>query len=214
MLLQDCDPALLRRFERRIAIPLPDAASRAAFLQSALSQPEMESDISPEQLQQLAAMTQGYSGSDLAAVCRQAAMAPVRALFKQTKALKLRRTTGADVGDAKAACGTAKLKACGSWDGVLVGTHSTGEPQTQKPQVCPAYTAPAAVPPSSDKPLPEKVAAASAGAVSMAEPGAGGRTSVDCLPELRRIIFDDFVKALRAIKPAMQDSAGCMLPEP
>ena len=213
MLLQDCDSALLRRFERPIAIPLPDAASRAAFLQSALSQPEMESDISPEQLQQLAGMTQGYSGSDLAAVCTQAAMAPVRAFFKQTKGLKRRRTTSTY--DGHVACGTANLKACSKWDAELVGSHFSGEPQAQHQLVCTAYTAPAAVSLTSGMPLSEKVAAASAAAVCMAGAAAGGgTTSVDHLPELRKVMFDDFVKALRAIKPAMQDSAACMQPEP
>jgi SpoVK/Ycf46/Vps4 family AAA+-type ATPase len=38
---QDCDPALLRRFDRKIEVPPPDGAARAAFLRSAAGRPEI-----------------------------------------------------------------------------------------------------------------------------------------------------------------------------
>eukprot|EP00878_Enallax_costatus_P025122 GHUV01026845.1.p3 GENE.GHUV01026845.1~~GHUV01026845.1.p3 ORF type:complete len:190 (+),score=82.91 GHUV01026845.1:2716-3285(+) len=89
--MQDCDPALLRRFSRRIEVPLPAVEDRRAFFQSVLQQPEIDAVLSQDELQQLAEQTAGYSGSDLAAVCRLAAMAPVRELFQQQRQQRVRR---------------------------------------------------------------------------------------------------------------------------
>lgn len=83
--LQDCDPALLRRFSRRIEVPLPDRTAREEFFQSMLSRPELDSDLSPDDLSTLVQLTQGYSGSDLADLCRTAALAPVRELMQQQR---------------------------------------------------------------------------------------------------------------------------------
>lgn len=100
MLLQDCDAALLRRFSRRMEVPLPGEASRAAFFQSMLSRPEVESNLSTEDISQLARLTQGYSGSDLADLCRTAALAPVRELMRQQRQQlgSKRRRLGSDLG--------------------------------------------------------------------------------------------------------------------
>jgi SpoVK/Ycf46/Vps4 family AAA+-type ATPase len=83
--LQDCDPALLRRFNRRIEVPLPTEQERHCFFQAMLSRPEVAAELSQQDMQQLAQQTSGYSGSDLAAVCRLAVMAPVRELFQQQR---------------------------------------------------------------------------------------------------------------------------------
>lgn len=79
--IQDCDPAVLRRFDRRIRIPLPDAPARRAFFRQLLARPEIDAALSPADLEELVAASDGYSGSDLAAVCREAAMEPVRELL-------------------------------------------------------------------------------------------------------------------------------------
>jgi SpoVK/Ycf46/Vps4 family AAA+-type ATPase len=79
--MQDCDAALLRRFERRIAIPLPSPQQRASFISTLLQRAGVQHDLSTEQLEQVAAATQQYSCSDLVAVCRQAALEPVRQLM-------------------------------------------------------------------------------------------------------------------------------------
>jgi SpoVK/Ycf46/Vps4 family AAA+-type ATPase len=211
---------------------LPDAASRTAFLESALSQPEMESDISPEQLQQLAAKTEGYSGSDLAAVCRQAAMAPVRALFKQTKALKRRRTSCAPhAAIAAASCESAGVKTTRLCE-TEASLQSSAQQSQQHQHTC--------GPPAQDGPVTafsnstslwgvntEHVAPGSAGtacetACQPSSPRAtpatlavvpNGACDFQSLPKLRKLMIDDFVKALQTVKPALQD-AGCMLPEP
>lgn len=83
--LQDCDSALLRRFSRRIQVPLPNQQERQCFFQAMLSRPEIGADLHQQDIEQLAEQTSGYSGSDLAAVCRLAAMAPVKELFQQQR---------------------------------------------------------------------------------------------------------------------------------
>jgi SpoVK/Ycf46/Vps4 family AAA+-type ATPase len=83
--LQDCDPALLRRFSRRIEVPLPSEQERLCFFQAMLGRPEVAAELSQQEVQQLAQQTSGYSGSDLAAVCRLAVMAPVRELFREQR---------------------------------------------------------------------------------------------------------------------------------
>ncbi|EFJ50613.1 hypothetical protein VOLCADRAFT_88606 [Volvox carteri f. nagariensis] len=86
--IQDCDPALLRRFDRRVAVPLPDLAAREAFLAAVLTRPELagQHSLDSGEVRQLAERTAGYSGSDLTQLCREAVMQPVRELLRQMAA--------------------------------------------------------------------------------------------------------------------------------
>ncbi|XP_073140134.1 uncharacterized protein [Henckelia pumila] len=75
---QELDDAVLRRLVKRIYIPLPDAAARRVLLKhklkgNAFSMPERD-------LERLVTDTDGYSGSDLQALCEEAAMMPIREL--------------------------------------------------------------------------------------------------------------------------------------
>eukprot|EP00301_Raphidiophrys_heterophryoidea_P009255 c1361_g1_i1.p1 GENE.c1361_g1_i1~~c1361_g1_i1.p1 ORF type:complete len:545 (-),score=141.14 c1361_g1_i1:244-1830(-) len=70
------DEAARRRLVKRIYIPLPDADAREAMILKLLDHNQF--DISPQELVQLVATTQGYSGSDIKALCSEAAMGPVR----------------------------------------------------------------------------------------------------------------------------------------
>ncbi|MBD3186658.1 AAA family ATPase [Candidatus Bathyarchaeota archaeon] len=73
----DLDPAFLRRFEKKIYIPLPDIKSREAILKIHTKGIEIDEDVD---FKELARLTIGYSGSDLSLVCREAIMIPVREL--------------------------------------------------------------------------------------------------------------------------------------
>jgi SpoVK/Ycf46/Vps4 family AAA+-type ATPase len=42
---QDCDPALLRRFDRKVEVPAPDCTARAAFFRATLRRPEIASHL-------------------------------------------------------------------------------------------------------------------------------------------------------------------------
>ncbi len=61
---------------KRVYIPMPDAPARRALLQHVLrGQPAR---LSHADVEALVRSTEGYSGSDLAALCREAAMVPLR----------------------------------------------------------------------------------------------------------------------------------------
>ena len=69
------DPAISRRFERRVYIPLPDVVARECQLRNKLR--SLDSLITDEQYIKVSEMTEGFSGSDLDIVCRNAAYAPL-----------------------------------------------------------------------------------------------------------------------------------------
>ncbi|CEP11868.1 hypothetical protein [Parasitella parasitica] len=76
------DSAIRRRFERRIYIPLPDAHARANLF--ALNVGNTPCTLSQQDFKQLADMTDGYSGSDIAVLVRDALMQPIRKLQTAT----------------------------------------------------------------------------------------------------------------------------------
>lgn len=74
---ESIDGAFRRRFERRIYIPLPDLPARSAIFVFNTKGVELAEDADFEVL---AEITEGYSGSDIAMVCREAIMTPIREL--------------------------------------------------------------------------------------------------------------------------------------
>lgn len=79
------DPAILRRFEKRVRVPLPDADARRKIFDIHLKGAELAKDVD---LDALTKMTSGYSGSDLERVCREAAMNPLREAEKSGDLMK------------------------------------------------------------------------------------------------------------------------------
>ncbi|KAK8739619.1 hypothetical protein OTU49_003429, partial [Cherax quadricarinatus] len=81
------DPAMLRRLEKRILVPLPGMEAREAMFRHHL--PEVIPDLEEAghaikthlEYEKLAQMSEGYSGSDLQVVCREAAMGCLRKVF-------------------------------------------------------------------------------------------------------------------------------------
>ncbi|MFB6154534.1 MAG: CDC48 family AAA ATPase [Haloferacaceae archaeon] len=73
------DPALLRsgRLEQHVEVPAPDEAARRAILAVHTREKPLADDVD---LDALAERTSGYSGADLAAVCREAPMYAIRAV--------------------------------------------------------------------------------------------------------------------------------------
>jgi len=76
------DPAIRRRFEKRIYIGLPEAAARARMVQIHLG--NTPNELKPAQLKELGEKTELYSGSDISVVVRDAMMQPVRAVQSAT----------------------------------------------------------------------------------------------------------------------------------
>ncbi|KAL3635635.1 hypothetical protein CASFOL_020182 [Castilleja foliolosa] len=78
----DLDEAIIRRFERRIMVGLPSVENREKILRTVLSKEKIEEGLD---FMGLAAMTEGYSGSDLKNFCITAAYRPVRELIQQER---------------------------------------------------------------------------------------------------------------------------------
>ncbi|VAH98737.1 unnamed protein product [Triticum turgidum subsp. durum] len=78
---QELDDAVLRRLVKRIYVPLPDPNVRRLLLKNQLKGQAFK--LSNHDLERLAVETEGYSGSDLRALCEEAAMMPIRELGPQ-----------------------------------------------------------------------------------------------------------------------------------
>ena len=76
------DPAVRRRFERRVYIPLPDAGARARMFEINIGATPHE--LTHKDYQKLGEMTEGLSGSDIATCVRDAIMEPVRRINTAT----------------------------------------------------------------------------------------------------------------------------------
>lgn len=71
----DLDEALRRRLEKRIYIPLPNLVGRRELFKINIKGVKTAEDLDWDKL---VGMTKGYSGADIANVCREAAMMPMR----------------------------------------------------------------------------------------------------------------------------------------
>ncbi|KAJ1945254.1 Vacuolar protein sorting-associated protein 4 [Kickxella alabastrina] len=70
------DAAIRRRFEKRIYIPLPDPSARARMFQLHIG--NTPCTLTQRDYKVLADRTEGYSGSDIAVIVRDALMQPIR----------------------------------------------------------------------------------------------------------------------------------------
>lgn len=75
---QEIDEAARRRLVKRLYIPLPDAGAREQIMHSLLSQ--QKCSLSQEDVNTIVQHTHGYSGSDMANLCREAALGPIRSI--------------------------------------------------------------------------------------------------------------------------------------
>lgn len=73
---QELDEAALRRFPKRVYVTLPDLETRMKLLKKLLS--KQSCVLTPQELKRLATLTEGYSGSDLTALAKDAALGPIR----------------------------------------------------------------------------------------------------------------------------------------
>ncbi|MBI2545435.1 MAG: CDC48 family AAA ATPase [Candidatus Aenigmarchaeota archaeon] len=82
------DPALLRpgRFDRMVLVPAPDDKSRTEIFKVHTEKMPLAKDVN---LRELVRKTDGFSGADIEAVCREAAMEALRE-DKKTKEIKMK----------------------------------------------------------------------------------------------------------------------------
>ena len=77
----DLDDALRRRFEKRVYIPLPNSVGRREMFNINMKGIQVEDGIDMDKLVQL---TDGYSGADIANVCREASLMQMRRKLMKT----------------------------------------------------------------------------------------------------------------------------------
>jgi len=81
---QDLDEAARRRLVKRLYVPLPDLAARKKIVTTLLSCRSSDDvtkhSIADNDLEVIGSSTAGYSGADVANLCKEAAMGPIRSL--------------------------------------------------------------------------------------------------------------------------------------
>ncbi|CAD8150837.1 unnamed protein product [Paramecium octaurelia] len=70
------DPAIRRRFEKRIYIPLPEFQGRLQLLKNKMQ--STPNNLTPAEFEDIAKMLEGYSGSDMNTLIRDACFEPLR----------------------------------------------------------------------------------------------------------------------------------------
>ncbi|RLF09333.1 MAG: AAA family ATPase, partial [Thermoprotei archaeon] len=85
--IDDVDPALRRpgRFDREIPIGVPDKRSRKEILQIHTRNMPLSDDVN---LDEIAEVTHGFTGADLAALCRESAIRALRRVLPKVEELK------------------------------------------------------------------------------------------------------------------------------
>ena len=78
----DLDEALRRRFEKRVYIPLPNSVGRREMFRINTKDIEVANNIDWDKL---VIKTEGYSGADIANVCREASLINSRDVLKGTR---------------------------------------------------------------------------------------------------------------------------------
>src|SRR3990172_5641532 len=80
----DLDWAFIRRFQKRILVPLPDHPTRLMMLKLYTSNLKIEQDVD---LHELARLSEGFSGSDIRDVCQSAQLKLIGEFFETGKAM-------------------------------------------------------------------------------------------------------------------------------
>lgn len=82
--INDIDEAILRRMPKKFPVPLPGVDQRRRILQLVLGNTKRDKEFD---LDYIAKVTAGMSGSDIKEACRDAAMIPVREHIREQRAL-------------------------------------------------------------------------------------------------------------------------------
>jgi SpoVK/Ycf46/Vps4 family AAA+-type ATPase len=80
----DLDWAFIRRFQKRILVPLPDHHTRLMMLKLYTANLQIEQDVD---LHELARLSEGFSGSDIRDVCQSAQLKLIGEFFESGKAM-------------------------------------------------------------------------------------------------------------------------------
>ena len=76
---QDLDEAARRRLVKRLYVPLPDEIARKQIIKNLL-QGQGKHSLTDEEMTTVARKAEGYSGADMAELCKESAMGPIRSI--------------------------------------------------------------------------------------------------------------------------------------
>ena len=87
----ELDPAVLRRFEKRLYVPLPGITARQQMLSHHL-RPYVKTGVQNQDaiFASVAARTEGFSGADIEILCREATMRSVRTIIRKLESTNAR----------------------------------------------------------------------------------------------------------------------------
>jgi len=75
---QELDEAARRRLVKRLYIPLPEGEARRRIIQNLLAKERHR--LTEKEMEEVVEKTEGYSGADMANLCKEAAMGPIRSV--------------------------------------------------------------------------------------------------------------------------------------
>jgi len=96
----DCllqDEAARRRLVKKLYIPLPDYASRMQLLRNTMAREGVDHRLSDADYVTITERADGYSGSDMAALCTEASMGPIRSMSSTMDTDDISRMEAANV---------------------------------------------------------------------------------------------------------------------
>eukprot|EP00842_Homolaphlyctis_polyrhiza_P004215 jgi/Hompol1/4795/HPOL_001844-RA len=97
---QEIDEAARRRFRKKLYIPLPEATARRSIVCTLMA--KQSHSLTDEDIDNIVALTEGYSGSDMDGLIREAALGPIRDIrdISKVSALDVRPILYRDFTDA------------------------------------------------------------------------------------------------------------------
>lgn len=98
---QELDEAARRRLVKRLYIPLPDADARGSIVKQLLK--EQCHNLSSSDVSEVISATDGYSGSDMHALCREAVMCPIREVASEIEKMRVDDVRAVSLSDFKLA---------------------------------------------------------------------------------------------------------------
>ena len=73
-----CSNAARTRLVKRLYIPLPEGEARRRIIQNLLAKERHR--LTDKEMEEVVEKTEGYSGADMANLCKEAAMGPIRSV--------------------------------------------------------------------------------------------------------------------------------------
>lgn len=99
---QELDEAARRRLVKRLYIPLPDTEARCSLIRTLMV--KQSHALSDADVSAIAELSKGYSGSDMYALCAEAALGPVRDLGDKIRSIEASSVRDVNMSDFRKAC--------------------------------------------------------------------------------------------------------------